>query len=619
LEVYGYNTAEPADLSGARHAGFLGPMFLKGCPANQLLFRETGVGNTVKTLLAPAVAYDMSAISTSLSSTTTWPQIQLQAATEVGPFSTAGTNSYPFTATAPSTHYSTSVPGSTNVRTDSCTTTVTVVDGMRVEADSDCPADIAVTADVGRIDTAVSWTVTGGYTAIFSPGSKFRVGRTVVHQYSSTKFCSFNIDVSLPAQYYSWHGGPGHFYLTASKVLRVDGGRFTMPLDLSTTMTRSDFKTAYGSSLYPIDASYFGAALKRIDSLYLDDLALVGVKGAGTTLQINAYLGSYYQSAVVVHDGQTLAIGDQASGSGVACTGRLFATPDGTVSVVSGKKILFDGYIRINGLLKASGTGSTVTLNGANTLLHLIAPQAAPPTTTIDVLQLASSTSRLYIQSSFANTIYPITGTTATLSSGSIFHSDVPASLVFTNSATALQVSNAELTLDRVAYSSRTPTINWLASQAASASITVTVGDTVRWNWVGEAHSVRSGTPSTPTATFSSGRFGSGTFAYTFNSVGVFPYFDEVTNTITATITVVNDKVWSGNSTVTLGGTLQMDTSVPKVQLGRAAISIANTGLQITSTSAIFSAEAANSVALMNTFNVVGTVTFFTPLTLSTR
>lgn len=30
LELYGYTEAEPADLSGDRHPGFLGPLFLRG-------------------------------------------------------------------------------------------------------------------------------------------------------------------------------------------------------------------------------------------------------------------------------------------------------------------------------------------------------------------------------------------------------------------------------------------------------------------------------------------------------------------------------------------------------------------------------------------------------------
>jgi plastocyanin len=65
------------------------------------------------------------------------------------------------------------------------------------------------------------------------------------------------------------------------------------------------------------------------------------------------------------------------------------------------------------------------------------------------------------------------------------------------------------------------------------ANITVAKGTTVVWSWNGRSsHSVTSGTPSAPTTTFNSGIQSSGTFSFTFNQVGTFPYFCMVHGTM---------------------------------------------------------------------------------------
>jgi plastocyanin len=61
------------------------------------------------------------------------------------------------------------------------------------------------------------------------------------------------------------------------------------------------------------------------------------------------------------------------------------------------------------------------------------------------------------------------------------------------------------------------------------ADITVTKGTTVVWTWNGNNdHSVTSGTPGAPNGIFGSEIDNSGTFSFTFNNVGKFPYFCQV-------------------------------------------------------------------------------------------
>jgi plastocyanin len=61
----------------------------------------------------------------------------------------------------------------------------------------------------------------------------------------------------------------------------------------------------------------------------------------------------------------------------------------------------------------------------------------------------------------------------------------------------------------------------------APSTITIHVGDTVRWQWVssGIGHSTTSGSSCTPDGIWDSGTKSSGSFSHTFNSAGHFPYF----------------------------------------------------------------------------------------------
>jgi len=89
--------------------------------------------------------------------------------------------------------------------------------------------------------------------------------------------------------------------------------------------------------------------------------------------------------------------------------------------------------------------------------------------------------------------------------------------------------------------SGETHTVSW-GFNVASASITIEVGDTVRWVWDqdGATHDVRSGTPAAPTPLFRSPLQGSGSsFSFRFTEAGVYPYFcTPHSSFMVATITV---------------------------------------------------------------------------------
>ena len=182
IELYAYAQAEQTKLAGARHAGYLGSLFRDGCPANQLLMREAGTN--AKTVLAPAVAYDMSASLPTTSRDSSWPRITLQEETLLT-FSQAGTSSYSFTAKTGS------------VLTDSCTTTVTVVDGARSLNPGLCPSDDLVLVEDGRMDTVYTWTRGSGVESNIAPGSRLRLGYNVIFHYTATAYCSFTVHVAL--------------------------------------------------------------------------------------------------------------------------------------------------------------------------------------------------------------------------------------------------------------------------------------------------------------------------------------------------------------------------------------------------------------------------------------
>jgi plastocyanin len=58
------------------------------------------------------------------------------------------------------------------------------------------------------------------------------------------------------------------------------------------------------------------------------------------------------------------------------------------------------------------------------------------------------------------------------------------------------------------------------------ASVTINVGDTVKWTWGSDFHSTTSGVPGMPNGIWDSGLLNTGaTFSHTFNSAGSFPYY----------------------------------------------------------------------------------------------
>lgn len=133
-----------------------------------------------------AVAYDMSSILPSANRDTTWPALTVETETNAT-FSAAGTTTTTFTVTA----------SPNNVRTDSCTTTTIVLDGLRTENDGSCPGDVTYEASAGRLDHTHIWTVPGGWQSSHASGSNFRLGRTVVYMWSSSVYCSFVVTVTM--------------------------------------------------------------------------------------------------------------------------------------------------------------------------------------------------------------------------------------------------------------------------------------------------------------------------------------------------------------------------------------------------------------------------------------
>lgn len=72
-------------------------------------------------------------------------------------------------------------------------------------------------------------------------------------------------------------------------------------------------------------------------------------------------------------------------------------------------------------------------------------------------------------------------------------------------------------------------TVTLLATSFDPATITVKVGETVKWNWSTGTHNVVSGTGCTPDAKFSSGDpVEGGTFEQKFDTAGTYDYFCSV-------------------------------------------------------------------------------------------
>ena len=75
------------------------------------------------------------------------------------------------------------------------------------------------------------------------------------------------------------------------------------------------------------------------------------------------------------------------------------------------------------------------------------------------------------------------------------------------------------------------------------AARTIEVGDTVRWTFSGDPHTVTSGGPGAPDGTFSSGIKDAGTtYEFRFQTAGTFPYFCEIhPEQMTGTIVVTSE------------------------------------------------------------------------------
>ena len=86
--------------------------------------------------------------------------------------------------------------------------------------------------------------------------------------------------------------------------------------------------------------------------------------------------------------------------------------------------------------------------------------------------------------------------------------------------------------------------LNFTDQVSGNSTSTIHVGDTIHWVWVGGTHNVSSGAcpPCTNDGNFRSGNLkSSGTFDFTFNTAGTFPYFCEAHDqAMTGTVIVQN-------------------------------------------------------------------------------
>ena len=85
-----------------------------------------------------------------------------------------------------------------------------------------------------------------------------------------------------------------------------------------------------------------------------------------------------------------------------------------------------------------------------------------------------------------------------------------------------------------------TGTIQVRDNSYSPRTVTISVGDSVTWQWVGSSsHTVTHGTPGNPGGLFNNGPKSSGTFGYRFNAPGSIPYYCTVhAPMMTGTVTV---------------------------------------------------------------------------------
>jgi len=70
-------------------------------------------------------------------------------------------------------------------------------------------------------------------------------------------------------------------------------------------------------------------------------------------------------------------------------------------------------------------------------------------------------------------------------------------------------------------------------------NITISAGTQVRWTNNHVTHTVTSGTPGSPSGVFNSGNLPNGSsYQFTFSNAGSFPYYCDIHQSMTATVTV---------------------------------------------------------------------------------
>ena len=126
--------------------------------------------------------------------------------------------------------------------------------------------------------------------------------------------------------------------------------------------------------------------------------------------------------------------------------------------------------------------------------------------------------------------------------------------------------------------------------QFTPQDVTINVGDTVRWTWVGSGHSTTSGTPGNPDGLWDSGVQNAGfTFSFTFTTAGVFNYYCSPHGLCCGMI-----------------GSVSVNDEIDTVTITRAQYSVARSQLAVQATDSDSSATL--TVSVTNTGEVLGTM-----------
>lgn len=193
------------------------------------------------------------------------------------------------------------------------------------------------------------------------------------------------------------------------------------------------------------------------------------------------------------------------------------------------------GFLSISD--KVSGLSASNTLayiafsNKGITLVDVSMPEEPIITGHIDfdipVVSLSSSETEIYISSGLYG--FTILDLTEPIGSNSFFHQQID-SYGISIMGRAFYMAAREKGLFLVTSESRVPTtyivyVGQGGSNFSPSNLIVAQGDTVEWVWISGTHTTTSGNNCIADGIWNSGNKSSGTFSYTFNNLGTYPYF----------------------------------------------------------------------------------------------